>query len=613
LRRTFDVTTYTERLDTMAAAQVSEFPSPTTWVHKDAFAYDDDENITRIRDDLNTGAQGSQRQCFTYDQLSRLTYAWTTNTQCTDQSNPNTSYGADGYYRQYAYDQIGNIQRVWTTPGSGGTDYVYSATKPHFLTQAGADTYGFDGNGAQDTRTVGGVTSTLAWTRDHHLGSVTTAGQVTSFVYDADGNRLLRRAPSGATTTTTLYLEQQELSKTGTDPVVGTRYYSLSGVTVAVRQSGTLHWLLGNHQGSASATVRNNDGTTNRQRYLPFGAPRGTPGQITQTDRGFLGKTEDDTTNLVQLDARYYDPNTAHFISVDPLLSPGDPRTLNGYAYAANSPVSRADPTGLTWEGLTSVSWAALAPYAQAQADADAYIAERTPACQNLPTGTTTSASFGAACQSQQIDLLCELAGGCAPQAGFVDYVREAYWEPYWEGVKERARCITAVNQHQCLSVTIARQTAADVKATISQAQACISKAGPECAELFAALTVAVFTKRLIARAHVRVAAEEGLPGLSTDAAQLEAKFKHAADFGITESRGAAGFESFGKAVDSFVSDPDTVRVMGTYRGDAAILNYNPSTAQVVVQAPDGSFISGWQMSPAQLQNVIARGSLGGG
>jgi hypothetical protein len=93
----------------------------------------------------------------------------------------------------------------------------------------------------------------------------------------------------------------------------------------------------------------------------------------------------------------------------------------------------------------------------------------------------------------------------------------------------------------------------------------------------------------------------------------LEAKFKHAGDFGVTEGRGAAGFDAYGKAIDSFVGDSATTRVLGTYRGDPAILNYNANTAQVVVQGVDGSFISGWQMSPAQLQNVIERGSLGGG
>lgn len=103
------------------------------------------------------------------------------------------------------------------------------------------------------------------------------------------------------------------------------------------------------------------------------------------------------------------------------------------------------------------------------------------------------------------------------------------------------------------------------------------------------------------------------LPGLSSSAAQLEAKFKHAADFGVAESRGASGFQAFGKAVDSFVADSGTVRVKGTYRGNPAILNYNPATAQVVVQATDGAFVSAWQMSPAQLQNVITKASLGGG
>ena len=104
-----------------------------------------------------------------------------------------------------------------------------------------------------------------------------------------------------------------------------------------------------------------------------------------------------------------------------------------------------------------------------------------------------------------------------------------------------------------------------------------------------------------------------GLPGLSASRAQLEAKFKHAADFGVVEGRGASGFDAFGKALDSFVADSGTVRVVGTYRGNPAILNYNPTTAQVVVQATDGTFVSGWQMSPAQLQNVITNGSLGGG
>jgi len=134
-------------------------------------------------------------------------------------------------------------------------------------------------------------------------------------------------------------------------------------------------------------------------------------------------------------------------------------------------------------------------------------------------------------------------------------------------------------------------------------------------------LATIVDGSRLPAGAHGRlpspsgfvIAAEGALPELSSSRAALEAKFKHAGDFGVTEGRGAAGFDAYGKAIDSFVGDSSTTRILGTYRGDPAILNYNANTAQVVVQGTDGTFISGWQMSPAQLQNVIERGSLGGG
>jgi hypothetical protein len=103
------------------------------------------------------------------------------------------------------------------------------------------------------------------------------------------------------------------------------------------------------------------------------------------------------------------------------------------------------------------------------------------------------------------------------------------------------------------------------------------------------------------------------LPYLTAGRAKLEAKFKHAVDFGVAETRGAAAFYAYGKAVDGFVRDSSTVRVLGSYRGSPAILNYNEVSRLIVVQAPDGSFMSGWRMSEAQLRNVITKGSLGGG
>ncbi len=45
---------------------------------------------------------------------------------------------------------------------------------------------------------------------------------------------------------------------------------------------------------------------------------------------------------------------------------------------------------------------------------------------------------------------------------------------------------------------------------------------------------------------------------LSATQSQIEAKFKHAQDFGVTESRGKSGFAHFEQALFEHVSDPST-------------------------------------------------------
>ncbi|MFI6844978.1 RHS repeat-associated core domain-containing protein [Kitasatospora sp. NPDC050467] len=73
----------------------------------------------------------------------------------------------------------------------------------------------------------------------------------------------------------------------------------------------------------------------------PFGTQQGTTGSLrTATDRGFLNKTEDDTTGLTALGARYYDPTIARFISPGPLL---DQRTPNYEQAQARRISARSD------------------------------------------------------------------------------------------------------------------------------------------------------------------------------------------------------------------------------------------------------------------------------
>lgn len=62
---------------------------------------------------------------------------------------------------------------------------------------------------------------------------------------------------------------------------------------------------------------------------------------------GFTGELRD-SSGLIYLRARWYDPGTGRFMSRDPFRgSTGAPTSLNGFAYAAGRPTAFADPAGL--------------------------------------------------------------------------------------------------------------------------------------------------------------------------------------------------------------------------------------------------------------------------
>jgi len=62
----------------------------------------------------------------------------------------------------------------------------------------------------------------------------------------------------------------------------------------------------------------------------------------TTTPFGYAGQYTDPATGLQYLRARYYDPATQQFLTVDPLLA----QTEQAYAYAGGSPTNGSDPSG---------------------------------------------------------------------------------------------------------------------------------------------------------------------------------------------------------------------------------------------------------------------------
>jgi RHS repeat-associated protein len=308
----------------------------------DSYGYDEADNLTSVTDQTQPEPQS---ECYQYDSLQRLSAAWTTTANCATGPGSADNAGVSPYRYDYAFDAVGDLKsvtgngvtRTYTRPTPGP-----AAIRPHAVTAVGADTYGYDPDGRLAGRRVAGKADTLAWNDTGTLASVVGPSGTTSFVYDADGTRLVRRDP----TATTLYTGGMELRRTGTT-TSATRYYSDGTAVVAMRTTSSLTWLGSDQQNSAQVAVDSATGTLTRQRYLPYGSHRGGSDDLPGTDRGFLGRTEDASTGLVQAGARYYDPSLGVFASPDPLYDQTEPQSLNPYSYAEGNPTTLSDPTGL--------------------------------------------------------------------------------------------------------------------------------------------------------------------------------------------------------------------------------------------------------------------------
>jgi RHS repeat-associated protein len=84
--------------------------------------------------------------------------------------------------------------------------------------------------------------------------------------------------------------------------------------------------------------------------YGPYGALTGSTGAAT-TPLEYDAQYTSTDTGLIYMHNRVYDPSTAQFLSVDPAVA----ITRSPYNYAGDNPVNRADPTGLSAEGLEGV------------------------------------------------------------------------------------------------------------------------------------------------------------------------------------------------------------------------------------------------------------------
>jgi RHS repeat-associated protein len=220
-------------------------------------------------------------------------------------------------------------------------------------------TFGYDARGnrttSQATSTAGTVTTSTAWDAADRLTSLTGPSGTSTYTYDATGLRTGATLATGLGTTT----EQYTWDTTTPVPTLltdGTYAYLYGPDDVPVAQidlgDDTAVYLHHDLVGSVRTVTDGDGGVVCDSDYDPYGRATST-GCAPVTRFGYAGQWTD-PTGLVYLRARYYDPATAQFLSVDPLVdTTGDP-----YGYAGGNPLQNTDPLGLDfWQDAGD--WAA--------------------------------------------------------------------------------------------------------------------------------------------------------------------------------------------------------------------------------------------------------------
>ncbi|RAL21478.1 RHS repeat domain-containing protein [Thermoflavimicrobium daqui] len=309
---------------------------------RDSFVYhyDNKGNITSVKSDKGTIT-------YQYDELDQLV---------------KESY-SDGTVYEYTYDAVGNCLSKKVTKNGQANTTTYTYNDANELTAVNGTTYEHDPNGnlVKDDRFI------YVYDAQDRLTAVKDlqGNTVASYTYRADGMRKTMTTSSG---TITFHYDENKNVIYETDQnnniLASYTYNGIQPVSMT-RDGKTYYYQLNNH-GDVIALTDSSGAVVATYEYDAYGNITKETGTITNPYR-YAGYRYDQETGLYYLQARYYNPDTGRFLTLDP--DPGDeddPKTQNGYNYANNNPVMFVDPDGhwgilirLAFEGI---KWGARTP-----------------------------------------------------------------------------------------------------------------------------------------------------------------------------------------------------------------------------------------------------------
>jgi RHS repeat-associated protein len=316
-------------------ARTLETGSNLSWA-SGAFLYDGSGNIKKIGDDD-----------YVYDSALRLIQSV-----------------VHGTTETYKYDSFGNLKEktlggaapgvIPVDPGSNRISGVsYDAIGDQLNDGSGGQArYVYDAMGMMTgvMGTTGSYERRMIYTADdERIGTAIDSNLIRWRFRDFNTNQVLREWSSS-----------YNMSWDWVEDFVYADGKLVAGETVDY-QGGRRHFSL-DHLGNVRLITGQNGLAYGRHDYYPFGVEQTSsiqtyvnfnysppePMKFAGHERDYLGVWDTENTDYIDdMHARYYNPNVARFLSVDPVLGdPHAPQSWNRYAYVHNNPVILTDPTG---------------------------------------------------------------------------------------------------------------------------------------------------------------------------------------------------------------------------------------------------------------------------
>ena len=285
-----------------------------------------------------------------------------------DLGNRLISAAYDGTTTTYTYDAVGNRltrQEGTETAETYTYNYLNQLTRVQQGTAVTTYTYDARGNQTQQVQTGTGVTTTTNYGYDlaNRLTSTNISNNAViplstsaTYAYNAQGQRVTRVEDEVIThfyytgsallfTTVNEYVLQTQniLDPSGT--IVASKRFEGQAETEQDPYADDYFFYRYDIRGSVTNIVDGEGAVVKSYDYDEFGVTTST-GDAFFNEVTFTGSVAD-ASGLLYMNARYYNPATARFLSQDSYTgSASVPWTQHLYAYCNNNPVNLVDPTG---------------------------------------------------------------------------------------------------------------------------------------------------------------------------------------------------------------------------------------------------------------------------